>query len=237
MKTQYVVAAVILVALLLSYFLRRAEPSKGLEPEPIKIDKPARKKVSVDATPDYPVPFGYKCQWLAVTTGDTQAVVEAIQLQELEIANWSTGVDAAYEGHYFVSPPIQGWTLVINALMPDITGAESPSPLTLIDELSNRFGEAYYFGTHRVVDYHAWAKSVNGKLVRVYGCLGETFINEGAISKEEHDYHMIFTGLDVEEPHLPSEEDVLLIAKEWTVDPQMEEGEYEAGTGFVGTLK
>ncbi|EFM08467.1 hypothetical protein PaecuDRAFT_4760 [Paenibacillus curdlanolyticus YK9] len=235
MKTQYIVAGVILVALLLSYFLRRAEPSH--EQEPIKIDKTARSKSPVNATPDYPVPFGYKCQWLAIKTTDTQAVIEAMQLQELELANWSTGIDAAHEGCYFVSPPVHGWTLVVNALMPDLSGVEMPSPLTVIDKLSSQFGEAYYFGTHRVVDYHAWAKSMNGKVVRANAYLGEAIIDQGEISQEERYLHMIFTGLDVEEPHLPSEEDVLLIAKEWTVDPQMEEGEYEAGTGFVGRLK
>lgn len=101
-----------------------------------------------------------------------------------------------------------------------------------------RFGEAYYFGTHRVVEYHAWAKSVNGKLVRAYGYLGETgetIVNRGEISDAELENGLIYTDLDAEEPNLPNEEDVLLMAKAWTIDPQMADGRHQAGTGFVGT--
>lgn len=130
--------------------------------------------------------------------------------------------------------------LVINSIMPDLSGTESPSPLTVISDLSLSFGEACYFGTHRVVEYHAWAKSINGKLVRAYGYLGETgetIINQGEISKEELENNLIFTDSDVEEPNLPDEEDVLFIAKKWTVDPQMENDNYQTGTGFIGILE
>lgn len=222
----YVLMAIIIFVVIILYFQKR-----------ININK---KAIKFDSNPDLPVEFGYKCQWFAVKTNDTQAVLDALKLKNIQISNWRTGIDGAYEGYYFISPAINGWTLVINSIMPDLSGTESPSPLTVISDLSLSFGEACYFGTHRVVEYHAWAKSINGKLVRAYGYLGETgetIINQGEISKEELENNLIFTDSDVEEPNLPDEEDVLFIAKKWTVDPQMENDNYQTGTGFIGILE
>ncbi|WP_174818539.1 hypothetical protein [Paenibacillus kobensis] len=191
------------------------------------------------ATPDYPEPFGYKCQWFAVKTLDTQAVIEAMKMKDVQVSNWKSGIEGSYEGYYFVSPPVEGWTLVVNPIMPDLSGAAAPSPLIVIDRLSSRFGEACYFATHRVVEYHAWAKSIHGKIVRAYGYvgeIGETIIDEGEMSEEERENDVIFTGLDADEPRLPSEEDVLLMAAQWTIDPMMPNDHYDKGTGFVGVV-
>jgi len=190
--------------------------------------------IQFDVTPDLPISFGYKNQWLAVKTIDTQAVVAAMDLKNIQIANWSTGLIGANEGYYFVTPPINGWTLVINSLMPDISGVKATNPLTIIAELSAKFGDACYFGTNRVVEYHAWAKSINGKLIRAYGYLGESgeiLINQGEATKEEQEY------FEAEEPVLPNEEDVLFLAKQWSIDSWPDHEENQMGTGFVGKLE
>ncbi|KRE36788.1 hypothetical protein [Paenibacillus sp. Soil522] len=238
MKIFYVILEIIILVLIFLYFKKRINIKKNLVSNQ-NSTKLGPKAIKFDSNLDLPVEFGYKCQWFAVKTNDTQAVLEAMKLKNIQITNWRTGIEGAYEGYYFISPPINGWTLVINSIMPDLSGTESPNPLTVISDLSLSFGEAYYFGTHRVVEYHAWAKSINGKLVRAYGYLGETgetIINQGEISKEELENNLIFTDLDVEEPNLPDEEDVLFIAKKWTVDPQMENDNYQTGTGFIGII-
>jgi hypothetical protein len=238
MKIYLVVAIIVLVVIFL-YFQKRININRNLVSNKNSTNL-GPKLINFDSNPDSPVAFGYKCQWFAVKTNDTQAVLDAMKLKNIQITNWKTGIEGAYEGYYFISPPINGWTLVINSIMPDLSGTESPNPLNVISDLSSSFGESYYFGTHRVVEYHAWAKSINGKLIRAYGYLGETgetIINQGEISKEELENNLIFTDLDVEEPNLPDEEDVLFIAKKWTIDPQMENDNYQIGTGFIGILK
>ncbi|WP_419875014.1 hypothetical protein [Candidatus Pristimantibacillus sp. PTI5] len=187
--------------------------------------------------PDYPQPFGYKCQWMAVKTENTNEVAKHLNLMNMQPANWSTGIEGAYEGKFFVSPPVNGWTLVVNSLMPDITDTTEQNPLKVIAELSRVYGEACYFGTHRVVEYHAWAKALNGEISRAYsyvGESGETLVNQGALTAEELEHDLIFTELEEDELITPYEEDVLLIAKEWTTDPMMGQTSLELGVGLVG---
>ena len=43
----------------------------------------------------------------------------------------------------------------------------------LLNKLSLEFGEAQFFGNHRVVEYHNWMKSINGKTERIYAYIGE----------------------------------------------------------------
>ncbi|TVZ08684.1 hypothetical protein JM80_1184 [Cellulophaga sp. RHA_52] len=47
----------------------------------------------------------------------------------------------------------------------------------LLNYLSTEFGEAHFFGTNRVVEYHSWMKSKNGKMERIYSYLGESMEN------------------------------------------------------------
>ncbi|WP_274362322.1 hypothetical protein [Paenibacillus thermotolerans] len=193
--------------------------------------------LTFDATPDQPQPFGYKCQWIAIKTENTQEIVEYFNLSNTQFANWSTGIKGAYEGFYFISPPMNGWTLVMSSKMPDLSDTTNRSPIEQIVRLSEYYGEAYYFGTHRVVEYHAWAKAVEGQLVRAYGYLGERaemLIDKGELTSEEIEHHLVFTPIEDDESLLPDEEHVLLIAKEWSVDPLMEYENLECGVGVIG---
>lgn len=197
-------------------------------------------RVPFETAPDMPVPFGYKSQWFAVRTTDTQAVADVLRLKRLERANWRTGMSGADAGYYFVTPPVHGWTLVVNPHMPDLSGSEEPGPLLVLERLSAAFGEAGYFASHRVVGYHAWVKAERGEIVRGYayvGERGETILDQGGLSPAERDANLAFTDLDAEEAVLPGEEDVLLMAKLWSADPSMAQGAYEAGTGLAGVLE
>jgi hypothetical protein len=193
--------------------------------------------LSFDATPDVPVGFGYKSQWIAVKTTKTEEIAKELNLTNIQAANWSTGIEGAYEGYYFISPPVKGWTIVVNALMPDLTDSSSEMPLNIIQKLSAKYEEAYYFGSHRVVEYYAYAKAVKGELVRAYAYLGEsgeTVINLGELSSKELIHNFNFTDLDDEDPHLPDEEHIIVMSKEWAIDPLMEDSELKVGVGLVG---
>ncbi|WP_379161712.1 hypothetical protein [Paenibacillus sp. sgz5001063] len=189
-----------------------------------------------DARPDHPVSFGYKCQWYAVKTTDTEAVAQSFGLEDLQTANWQTGIAGAYTGYYFFSPPVKGWTLVVNSHMADLGVPGEDNPKEVVKRLSAQFGEAYYFGTHRVVEYHAWIKGMQGKIIRAYGYVGEsgdTLMDEGEITEEETANNLVFSGSG----RVPNEEDVIEMASLWTVSPFLEEEDNETGNGLAGTAK
>ena len=200
--------------------------------------------------PDAPQSFGFKCFWIAVRTGDNQAVAEAMGLREIKICNWLDGVSIAYdrESHrVFITPPLRGWVLAAGWTLPPNDLPETAQKLkTLLENLGHRFSEVQYFGTYRVADYHSWIRLVNGNVVRAYAYGdGETFLNVGEPDQAEAAIRETFlrefgrkhpeVGKDYE--YMPDEEDVMSIATTWSIDPsRLEEMGLPPGVGLVGEL-
>lgn len=207
---------------------------------------------TIDATPDAPVGFGYKMAWLAIKSSDARAVLDLLALENIQPANWKTGTIAAYHGHVFVSPPIHGWVLVACYQLPELNDQSEVDKLTpLMSKLSETFGEAQYFGTHRVVEYHAWARYVDGKEVRAFSYLGERgeiLADHGEKSAAE--LELGYTYFDPACPEAnsdayweredlcyPDEEHVMEIAGLWSVNPShLEEEKLPASAGWIGNL-
>ena len=192
----------------------------------------------IEVKPDYPYPFGYKTCWYAIKNETTQSVIEKMKLQTVSESNWEDGIGRVCnsENCVFVSPLIDGYILNIG-MTPD-------------DEHSNvknhalPFSELQYFGTHRVTEYNAWAKYMDGKIIRGYCYIGdrhEVTWCEGDITLEEvllgfgkfprSNDELLSENFDFE--NLPDEEDVLAIAKAWGVDTTFENKTHEKGTGFI----
>jgi hypothetical protein len=143
---------------------------------------------SASPQPDTPQPFGYKQTWLTVASTDTPAVARAFNLRDTQPCTWRQGIQLDSPDHLFVSPPVHDWIFVIGQ---PVTVADehllSQQLAPLLNRLSVQFGIAHYFSTHRVVEYHCWARSEKGTLVRGYAYLGErgeTLWDEGAPSTE-----------------------------------------------------
>jgi hypothetical protein len=194
---------------------------------------------------DQPVPFGSEIAWLAVDTADTATVATILDLRGAREATWEEGIEAAYRSSVFVTPPVGDWTLAAStALFPPNRVDEFVKPL--LERLSRQFGDAQYFCTHRDVGLHIWARAHNGRLVRGYGSLGQkglTLWDEGSPTKEERDLGFRFLGRQSpaveqgqnKEVMLPGEEDVMLLASYWSIDPTtLDEQFKEPLTGILG---
>src|SRR5215204_1501270 len=114
------------------------------------------KSAKVDSTPDKPIGFGRKNQWIAAKCDASRTLADALQLKEIQPANWKSGFIAAYgypRALVFVTPPLNGWVLAVGGL-PD---PSDPSALAtwrqLMARVSLQFGEAQFFATHRVSSY------------------------------------------------------------------------------------
>lgn len=185
--------------------------------------------------PDFPVPFGYKSNWLCVKSDNPLEVIEKLGLQNAEPSNWDKGIEMAYNGYRFVSPVLDGYVLVVNFGMDTLTLAPE-----LLDDKAKEFSELQFFVTQRVSDYHAWVKYVNGEMLRGYGwcgCDGTVFLNRGEPTPEE--VELGFTNLlpddnaDWSNYVTPDEEYVLGISSAWGIDPSFSAKDYPKGMGYI----
>ncbi|MFD7441557.1 hypothetical protein [Streptomyces sp. NPDC059909] len=108
--------------------------------------------------------------WLALPTGDQQAVLDAMDLTDPQPVPFTDAVqivdDDAHDGpayeRVYVTPELNGWTLVVGAWC-DPVEADMPA---LCEQLSTRFGQAqaYYYGAQN--DGSAWLIAENGHILR-----------------------------------------------------------------------
>lgn len=195
-------------------------------------------KVIPDAFPDKPQPFGYKSSWLCIKDTTPEQVILLLGLKNSVPANWASGM-AQLGDKVFVSPVVRGYVLVIGY---DTFGylSDAETEINSLAEYAKYFSEMQCFATHRVVDFHCWAKFVYGELTRGYGWLGESgevYLNRGNITPEEQqlgfDRFIQTDEDDWESVEFPDEESVIDIAAAWGVDPMFSDGDYEYGVGYL----
>lgn len=189
--------------------------------------------------PDSAVGFGYKCVWFAVKTDNKHKLGEILKLKNISDCNWQVGIDKAYNGSVFITPTIDGWTLACGWGLPHGDSKEGIDEVkNMLQTLSKAFGEAQFFCTHRVTEYHCWIKATNGKVERVYSFLGESGENiavEGQPTAFEQTLNLANTFSDEAKDEKYFERDDLVwadeellmqVAEHWSIDPtKLEERE------------
>ncbi len=134
------------------------------------------KQFVFEASPDGPCPFGCGMAWLAIRSDEPDAVIEALRLENAAPCNWNSGVGAAYDdwlgaAHVFVSPPVRGWTFVVGLPLPHPVGRGFVDKCTpMLVDLGGRFDEVQYFFSYPPIDFYAWARVKDGRLVRAVRC-------------------------------------------------------------------
>ncbi len=212
-----------------------------------------------DTAPDKPWPFGYRTAWLAIATEETEGVLEALRLENIQCVNWRTGIATTYdeelgEHFVFVSPPVAGWTFVVGLALPHPVGPRfEDTCMPLLAALSRRFGEVQYYFTYPFIEHYAWARFSGGGLVRAFAWGDEGIIwNRGRITEEERALGLKVFALrrlggrsgkarkarDDDDPTgYPNEEAVLAMARAWGLDPtRIDREPTPPGLGFVGEV-
>jgi hypothetical protein len=174
---------------------------------------------------------------------------DLLNLKNYREVNWEIGLKLAYEDGVFITPQIGEWTLITGWGMNMGGSKEEILDLEiLLNGLSAEFEEAHFFGTHRVVEFQSWMKSVNGKMVRAYtyvGEQGETIRVLGEPTKAEEELILFDTLSDeakneeyFERTDLTYADEMLVmeIAEKWSVNPTKltERSDIKNELGLVG---
>ena len=207
--------------------------SFGNKPKPeIKTEK---SNIEINQTEiDSAVNFGYKTVWLAVKTDNKKRISEILKLKNTKECNWKVGIAESYNNSIYITPQIKDWTLICGmSLLNSSNDKENIIYIKkTIETLSAEFGEAQFFGSHRVVEYQSWMKAINGKIVRAYCYLGESgenLIVEGEPTDFEKKYKLVNTlskeaqdekYFEREDLFYPDEEFVMNVAENWSINPQ-----------------
>ena len=248
MKYLVIIAIGIIIFLVYRTYVKKQEEKKVAE----YLDnflKPQSHFVESDKIDD-PVSFGYKNLWFAVKANSKEEIAELLKLRILGKSNWKNGVEQAYDNRIFITPEINGWTLICGNGFLTMLDKESVD-VSILNLLSSKFGEAQYFYSHRITEYHIWAKSENGKLKRYYSYIGEQGENlriEGEPTEIEKGRNLVNTFseeanneeyFDNESLVIPDESLVMDIANNWSINPTKLENyrNIEKEFGLVCELK
>jgi hypothetical protein len=194
------------------------------------------KRVIYPTTPDRPVAFGYQMVWLAIRARDVTAVVEALGLEHAQPCSWNSGIGTIYDAqlgrnHVFVSPPVNGWIFVAGLSLPQPMGRSFVDKATpLLVDLGGHFVEVQYFVAFPPVDLFAWARLIDGRLMRAFAVGDEGVLwSKGKTTKEERALGLKLFELrgvrdrrgDAGGPLImhPTEEHVMRIASKWSLNP------------------
>jgi len=210
-------------------------------------------RVIFEQSPDRPAAFGDEMAWLAIRSRDTEAVIEELGLRAARPCNWRSGIGTVYDhrlgnDHIFVSPPVNGWTFVVGLALPyPASRAFTDTCTPLLDRLGRRFAEVQYFFAYAPIDLFAWARLIEGRLVRAFAMTDAGVVwDKGRRTREERALGLRlydFRGIrgrrgdaGGEIVFYPTEEHILSLAQRWSLDPTrlgaLDDG---AGEG-VGTI-
>jgi hypothetical protein len=163
-------------------------------------------------------------------------VIERLGLTDPVTVNWNNGLGTVYseadaDSTVFVTPPVNGWTFVVGLAIPQPLGKAFVDKATaLILDLGVHFIEVQYYLAYPAFDCFAWARVVNGKLLRAYAVNDEGVVwNKGRTSKEERTLGVKLyevRGVKTRQGDAggelvmyPTEQHVLQVAGKWGLDP------------------
>ncbi|MEU9479255.1 HEAT repeat domain-containing protein [Streptomyces sp. NPDC048191] len=112
--------------------------------------------------------------WFAVPGGDQQGVVDVLDLYDARPATFALGLsigahdshDGAEYGRVYVTPEVDGWTLVLGPWCNPVDPERAEDVLRVVTELSRRYGraQAYYFGEQG--GGSGWLVAEDGNVIR-----------------------------------------------------------------------
>jgi hypothetical protein len=173
--------------------------------------------------PVFDAPF----RWLAIRGGNAHLIQSVLGLRNPRPCSWEEGLHRALDHKLFISPPVNGWILVMGSDLPD-PGEDVDECFHFLTRLSRQLGEVQFFSMNRLFSHHAWVSLQQGKVLRGYAWNGQTVWNQGIPTEAEialrlrtFDYFespekSFFAHAD---PVGATTEKITSLAARWSVDP------------------
>lgn len=187
--------------------------------------------------------FERPTRWLAIRCPSILKVQSALGLNNPTPCPLHEGVARLDEHKLFVSPPVNGWILVMGNALPD--ASDDPDKLFhFLMKAARELGSVQYFCANRVLSHHAWVRIENERVYRAYAWAGETLWNDGDRTAAENELELKcyeygdaplpfpFTARD---SHVANTDKVLQLASKWSVDPLAVINQ-RAAVGIAGEL-
>jgi hypothetical protein len=206
------------------------------------LDRIKQERITIQNTPDKPIPFGWKNTWMVIKEQPIEKIVKIINLTNSKACNWASGIDPW--PHVFISPSIKGWMFIIGQPF-IIKDQEKPgdSIREFIEKISKELGVVHYFFTYRVTETHCWSRAENGVLLRGYifsGEEGTTLWDEGEKVIETELGWKLFnenSENNSKDAITPTEENVMAVARRWCITPSdLKPEDSEANLGIIGDV-
>jgi hypothetical protein len=166
------------------------------------------------------------CTWLAIKGAPAKKVQNAFGLHDATPCSWEEGLVEAQHHKLFISPPVNGWILVVGSDLPE-PDQDVDKLYHFLRQLSRKLGHVQYFSVNRILNYHAWALLDDAQVFRGYAWAGETLWNQGQVTAAEKELDMacygygenIVTNFFQKELPVPNSEKITQLAGRWSIDP------------------
>ena len=135
-----------------------------------------------------PSVFSRPRTWLSVRSRNPEDVARSMGLGDLYPCACAEALADPNTERLFVSPPVNGWVVVMGWQLPD-PGEDIDACYRFLADMSERLGHVQYFHGNPALGHHAWAKLIERKVIRAYAWTGETAWNQGkpTIGEEKTD--------------------------------------------------
>ncbi len=183
--------------------------------------------------------------WLAVRSRNPEDVARSMGLGDLHPCACAEALADPDAGRLFVSPPVNGWVVVMGGPLPD-PSEDIDACYRFLADMSGRLGHLQFFHGNPALGHHAWARLIERKVIRAYAWTGETAWNQGKPTRAEQKTGMCcfdYLAAGDEESYQQWEivganvDRLPVLASIWSVDPVVfEDAAMRLKPGWAGRL-
>ena len=184
-------------------------------------------------------------QWLAIRSGNVAAIQETLGLSNPQRCTWKDGFAITGVERLFISPPVNGWILVVGPALP-APEEDVDFCFHFISHISKRLGHVQFFSVNSALNHHCWVRAHTGHIERAYAWCGETQWNQGPVTPEEsvigmecHQYGISIEDLDPKQIAQLNNNTVNIsqLAARWSINPDALSPEiFTKSSGITGEL-